>query len=186
MEITASNLFRREIAGEPDLAVGSRILNQPGLFGDDRSEQTSGGEEVSLSAQGKGEIVPDSKLPLQDNSTDPIMNRDSALARLCGDVSLLRDLAELFLADAPALLSETESALSRHDYATLERAAHSLKGLAANFDGALVMAAARELEELARHQHLADAKPVRDRLAYELDRLSSALVELVKSEGEPK
>ncbi len=114
------------------------------------------------------------------------MNRDSALVRLCGDMSLLRDLAELFLADAPVLLKEAESALMRHDSATLERAAHSLKGLAANFDGTLVMTAARELEELARHQDLADAKTVRDRLAYELDRLSSALIELVRSEDQSK
>jgi len=114
------------------------------------------------------------------------MNRDSALARLCGDVSLLRDLAELFLADAPALLKEAESALMHHDFATVERAAHSLKGLAANFDGAWVMTAAKELEELARRQNLTDAKTVRDRLAYELDRLSSALVEVVRSEDQSK
>jgi HPt (histidine-containing phosphotransfer) domain-containing protein len=113
------------------------------------------------------------------------MNRETALARLCGDVSLLRDLAELFLADAPALLKEAESALARHDSATLERAAHSLKGLAANFDGVFVMAAARELEELARHKNLSEAGAVRDRLVHELGRLTSILDDLVQSDGRP-
>lgn len=119
------------------------------------------------------------KSTASDNAGGLIMDRKVALNRLCGDESLLRDLAKLFLTDAPALLEEAGSALAKRDFATLARSAHSLKGLAANFDAHLVMAAAKELEDLGRHEKLGDAAAIHARLRYELDRLMTVLKDLV-------
>ncbi|MGZ3182647.1 MAG: PAS domain S-box protein [Telluria sp.] len=56
-----------------------------------------------------------------------------ALQRLDGDAALFLELAGLFLADGPGMLAELNEALARGDRAASERAAHSLKGVLANF-----------------------------------------------------
>lgn len=121
----------------------------------------------------------------QGPAAAPIINREAALARLCGDESLLRDLAKLFLADAPGLLREAESALADRDAATLQRAVHSLRGLAASFDGLPAMAAARELENLVRHEKLVGAEAALSSLQQEISRLTAILTDIVQ-DGEQR
>src|SRR5207248_10364829 len=61
------------------------------------------------------------------------LDRAAILARVEGDTTLLREVTDLFLEDAPRLLAEIRDAISRKDAKALERAAHALKGSIANF-----------------------------------------------------
>lgn len=96
-------------------------------------------------------------LEVQDGSHDGAkvdaerkLNLEAARRRLGGDEALLRDLAGFFLDDAPLLLEETRSALARNDRMEASRCAHSIKGLAANFDAEEAVAIAQSLETAAR------------------------------------
>jgi HPt (histidine-containing phosphotransfer) domain-containing protein len=72
------------------------------------------------------------------------------LARVGGDRELLAEISRLFVDDAPRHLSKIREALSARDGEALRRAAHGLKGAAANFDAEGVVSAARSLEEIGR------------------------------------
>jgi two-component system sensor histidine kinase/response regulator len=72
------------------------------------------------------------------------------LARVGGDRALLAEISRLFVEDAPRHLQQIREALDASDGESLRRAAHGLKGAAANFDAEGVVNAARALEEIGR------------------------------------
>jgi len=72
------------------------------------------------------------------------------LARVGGDRELLAESSRLFVDDAPRHLDRIRLALDQRDGEALRRAAHGLKGAAANFDAEGVVAAARTLEDIGR------------------------------------
>src|SRR5262249_11865121 len=73
----------------------------------------------------------------------------AALARLQGNWELFRDLAAIFLEQLPADLSRIEQLAAEQRFSELARAAHLLKGQAANFDASELIAAAVALEDAA-------------------------------------
>jgi HPt (histidine-containing phosphotransfer) domain-containing protein len=81
-----------------------------------------------------------------------ICNLRAALERLDGDADLLGMLIAVYLEDSVELETRLRGAVEKQDAATAERAAHSLKGLAANFDGLLAVDAAFTIEEAVRRQ----------------------------------
>ena len=100
------------------------------------------------------------------------------LARVGGDRELLAEISRLFVEDAPRHLEHIRAALDARDGDALRRAAHGLKGAAANFDADAVVAASRTLEEIGRTQpfdadHLSEA--AWQSLADETERLISLL-----------
>jgi signal transduction histidine kinase/CheY-like chemotaxis protein/HPt (histidine-containing phosphotransfer) domain-containing protein len=72
------------------------------------------------------------------------------LARVGGDRALLAEISRLFVDDAPEHLKKIREAIEARDAESLRRAAHGLKGAAANFDAEGVVSAARSLEEIGR------------------------------------
>jgi signal transduction histidine kinase/DNA-binding response OmpR family regulator len=74
------------------------------------------------------------------------------LARVGGDRELLAEISRLFVDDAPRHLHRIRQALDQRDGDALRRAAHGLRGAAANFDADGVVAAARTLEEIGKTQ----------------------------------
>ncbi|MCA9773165.1 MAG: response regulator, partial [Myxococcales bacterium] len=84
----------------------------------------------------------------------PVFDVDDALIRTGGDVELLRELAELFLDEAAELLVSLRDAVDAGDAERVERAAHALKGSAANIGACGVRAAALRLEEIGRGGNL--------------------------------
>jgi HPt (histidine-containing phosphotransfer) domain-containing protein len=70
----------------------------------------------------------------------------ATLERLNGDKELLTALVGFFFEDFPTLLEEVRTAYARRDWPALQRAAHSLKGLSANFGAAPAVAALQKLE----------------------------------------
>lgn len=60
----------------------------------------------------------------------------SALKRLGGDRQLLRELATIFLTDAPLVLDDLKRHIAAQDSAEAAKLAHALKGLVVTFDNA--------------------------------------------------
>jgi two-component system sensor histidine kinase/response regulator len=114
---------------------------------------------------------------LLKNETGILMDLDKALRRLDGDHSLLIDLIGFYLEDYPGLLIKMDEAAGAGDAASLERAAHSLKGLVANFDAMNAKEIAQRMEFSAKDRDIATAseliselKTATAELAAELER----------------
>ena len=68
------------------------------------------------------------------SSTSPIFDKHAALARMAFDQQLFGEMVELLRDDGPQRLRELQAALDEGDLTRVRHAAHSLKGLAANFN----------------------------------------------------
>ena len=85
---------------------------------------------------------------------------DSLMEITGGDPDFLREMIDVFLADAVDLLAAMDEALVRGDTVVLRRAAHSLKSNAATFGATRLTALARQLEELGETAELPSSPPV--------------------------
>jgi HPt (histidine-containing phosphotransfer) domain-containing protein len=97
------------------------------------------------------------------------------LERVGGDRELLAEISRLFVDDAPVHLERIRRALDARDGDALRRAAHGLKGAAANFDADGVVAAARTLEEIGRADQFDDHEAAWNAVARETEHLVSIL-----------
>jgi HPt (histidine-containing phosphotransfer) domain-containing protein len=127
----------------------------------------------------------DTPLPAHNRSQQarPPINLAKALERLDGDENLLKDMAGFFNEDAPELLRKAEQALERGEAQTVQRTAHSLKGLAANFNARQAVDAAFELEQIGESGDLSGAPAAYARLRNEVERVILALTEFVSSDA---
>lgn len=108
-----------------------------------------------------------------DPSSTP-MDVGDALSRLGNDRELLSDIIGIFLEDSPALLEKIRRAVMANDPNALQRAAHSLKGLAATLSAEDVAAASRRLELMGASNGLSDAVAAVTQLETLLSELSAA------------
>jgi two-component system, sensor histidine kinase and response regulator len=99
----------------------------------------------------------------------------TALDSLDGDFELLREVAGIFLAQSPKHMERIRGAISDRDPKILQRAAHALKGSAANLLAQGVVEAASQLEEIARGGSVAGSKEALVSLEEELGKLELAL-----------
>ena len=97
-----------------------------------------------------------------------------------GDVELLREVAEIFKNDGPAMLDAIRTQIAHQDAKGLERAAHALKGSVANFGARGAFESARALEMMGREGNLAGAPETFDALERQIERLIFGLVEFTK------
>ena len=116
-------------------------------------------------------------LSLQASSSvaTPDTSRWSAtLARLQGNWELFRDVANIFLEQLPDDLQRLTQLATQQKFSELVRAAHLLKGQAANFDAHELMQAAENLEDAAEESSAA-------RVAECLPRVQSSAADLQAS-----
>jgi len=104
-----------------------------------------------------------------------VYNRAETLARLGGDEELFRTLAAMFADDSAGYCRALERAMAARDAPTLQREAHTLKGLLATFSDDAGTALARQLEQQAEAGELADAGELTARLVTAVKRLADAL-----------
>lgn len=109
------------------------------------------------------------------SSTAMVFDLDAALVRLDGDVELFGMLVALYQQDSVQLFQQLTEAAARQDLREVQRNAHSLKGLAANFDGLPAMKVAARIETAAREGDLEAASKDISELDAELERLRQAL-----------
>lgn len=115
------------------------------------------------------------KLNESDELPDGGVDLNAALARLDGDGMLLQELVALFLTDAPTLWEQLQQAVTQGDAAEAEHTAHSLKGLAANFNAKRCAYLAGELEVLAERSDFDSANEVLHALGAELQAVYASL-----------
>jgi two-component system, sensor histidine kinase and response regulator len=110
-------------------------------------------------------------------ATSAVLDRDAALFRVGGDVELLREIAGLFAEECPRVIQELHAAQSKGDAPAMGRAAHGLKGSAANFGAGFAVELAVRIEQEALAGRLDKTGP----LVGALERaLSTLLAELQK------
>lgn len=109
------------------------------------------------------------------NRTSETVNLDDILTLIGHDSKLLEDLIGLFRRELPALMRDLGRAIAADDSRKVERIAHSIKGMSANFFAAGAMGAAERLEELGRTGDLSRAKEAFEVLNNEIKLLGAAL-----------
>jgi HPt (histidine-containing phosphotransfer) domain-containing protein len=102
------------------------------------------------------------------------------LSRVEGDRELLSEIVREFLQDYPRLLALARDAIAAADGDVLARAAHTLKGSAANFAAKSVTEAVVDLETIACRRDLSGAEEAYSALEGRLERLARALAALVE------
>lgn len=111
----------------------------------------------------------------------PPLDREAALEKVGGDVSLLGELASLFLGNWESMLAEVREAAARGDGLALERAAHALKGSVGNFAADEAYQAALDVEYYARQGLLAGAAEACGRLERAMVRLRPSIEALLEA-----
>ncbi len=97
------------------------------------------------------------------------------LRRLGGNRALFGDLVRFCLEDAPVVLAALAGALDRRDPPGVERAAHSLKGLVANFGAKDAALWAADLQRLGHEGDLSGATAIYEQLEREVHLLRREL-----------
>ena len=95
-----------------------------------------------------------------------------------GDNELFDCLMECFVEDAPDLVRQLDEALTANNFAEVARFAHSLKGLAANFDAIACCDAAQDVEQLGLSKDVSNSSPKVEHLKEQV----TALLDALKSE----
>jgi len=98
-----------------------------------------------------------------------------ALARLEGDVQLLKEQMQFVLRDASELMNKIRSAVSQRDGKALQSAAHRLRGLVGNFDADQTSKSAADLESRGRDGNFDKAEVICEELQRQVDQLTDAL-----------
>jgi len=99
--------------------------------------------------------------------------------RLRGDTGLLKELADLFVAEQVKIQFSIDDAVARRDAAALQYAAHALKGAVGNFLAKDAFQAAQQLEELGRGGDLSEVDQVRARVDETVRQLKLALAAII-------
>tara|TARA_R110000868_G_scaffold61524_3_gene186975 strand:- start:25481 stop:27619 length:2139 start_codon:yes stop_codon:yes gene_type:complete len=117
------------------------------------------------------------KLP--DEGDNTYINTDLLKRNFLGDMKLFAEVVEMFSEELPDTLHALSSSMESSDFYKLERAAHTLKGLARNFGAMSISETAYTLERLARTHSLEGADDLVKKLTYECNMLD---LELAKSD----
>jgi HPt (histidine-containing phosphotransfer) domain-containing protein len=126
--------------------------------------------------EGTGE-PPSRNAPLDGS----IIDIEAAAEHLGGDYSILGEIAGLCIEEHPKLLEAIRSALDAGDAVQVGSAAHTVKGMLANFSAARAVAAALALERIGKSGDLAEARPALAELEREIDRILPILHDLARS-----
>jgi HPt (histidine-containing phosphotransfer) domain-containing protein len=108
---------------------------------------------------------------------------EAMLDRLGGDPNLLREVARMFLAEAPQVLAQVRAAIAAGDADGLRRAAHTLRGSAGVFAAWNVERLAGQLEEVGSSGRMAEAPAALAALAAELHGFLASLADLLPNCG---
>ena len=83
-------------------------------------------------------------------SSQGAINQSELMARIDNDSELLRELVDIFREDFPRYVENLRCAVREEDMQRTAEAAHSLKGMLANFAATAAAQAAAEIEQIAR------------------------------------
>jgi CheY-like chemotaxis protein/HPt (histidine-containing phosphotransfer) domain-containing protein len=110
--------------------------------------------------------------PVPSGPPEPV---DYAHALATADGWIIETIGQDFLDDCPRQLKEIEAAIETADYATLKRTAHTLRGLAGNFNASRIEQLSRDLEDPQMESDMSKARSVYLELQAEMLALNQAL-----------
>ncbi|MCU7800682.1 MAG: response regulator, partial [gamma proteobacterium symbiont of Lucinoma myriamae] len=102
--------------------------------------------------------------------------QSSALKRMGGETIELIALIELFLEDMPERIQDLQQALEKKEIALIQRAVHTIKGVAANISGLRLQALTIQMDKSAK---AGDIEPVQQQFA-ELITINAQLTQCLK------
>ena len=117
------------------------------------------------------------------------LDSEAGLRRVAGNSQLYGSLLRKLALDKDQTLAQLRQALETGSAQALEHRAHALKGIAANLGLLSVQRCAEQLELLARHNPLADAREALESLATSLTRVCADLLQVLDAPpaaGEPR
>jgi HPt (histidine-containing phosphotransfer) domain-containing protein len=117
-------------------------------------------------------VLKDLSLPAPDT---PVIDESRLLEEFGGDLEILAELRDLFLAHVPPLYAELEQAMDDGNAADLAKHAHTLKGACATYGAPRLAQVCKEIELLARQDDLESAAAYREHLSREYAALSEAI-----------
>ena len=146
-------------------------------------------EMITPESKDEGETMDDSSSKaeagqpeeLYEPATMPVINWQQAMEKSEIPAEALNELGQIFLTEAPRLLSEIREALKDNDAQTLRRAAHTLKSSAALFEAHPAAEAAQKLEMMGKEKKLSEAREALENLDREFERLLPAVVDHIES-----
>ncbi|HEY2251979.1 MAG TPA: Hpt domain-containing protein [Planctomycetaceae bacterium] len=116
-------------------------------------------------------------------TTPQICDLSAALKRMGNNIELLKDLVGFFREDSGGLINNLRHAVAQEDAEAIHHAAHSLRGLIANFSAEAATRVALRLEQLVYSGDMAGVPAELRQLEQELARLDPTLTtELAKLE----
>lgn len=113
--------------------------------------------------------------PALTESAAPTFDQKAALENVGGDISMLREIIDLYLQEYPAWLTAIREGVMNRDHASVSRNAHKLKGAISTFGAAPAIHLAQKLETMAADQNLADAEDMVAQLERAIMELRPAL-----------
>jgi two-component system sensor histidine kinase/response regulator len=138
--------------------------------------------EAAVPRSATGEFpVPASSAPPPAPSLS--FDATEALERVGDDRDLMTQLAAMFQAESPKMLSAVRASLSKRDATALERSAHALKGSVGNFSARTCFELARELERMGREGSIDGAPEKFAQLEREIIVFERDLAAFVKGNG---
>lgn len=135
-----------------------------------RSQNNSGSEESLV-------------LTSKSAEKEPVINMQAALKRTGDDRDILNDMVNYFFDDTSGLIQEVRKHVEAGDAGEAARAAHSLKGLCANFDAHAATQAAQAVETIGLAGDLTGVGDKVTLLEEELEQVSQALREWQEQVG---
>jgi HPt (histidine-containing phosphotransfer) domain-containing protein len=118
--------------------------------------------------------LPVSEAPASDAGVQ-LFDWDKAVEHMEGREELLKELVASFLVECENLKKLIRDAFASQDQVALTRGAHTLKGNASMFQASPTVAAAKQLEMLAKEGRWEEAQDAWSRLQTHVDRLLPAL-----------
>jgi histidine phosphotransfer protein HptB len=119
--------------------------------------------------------------PVKSEHFDP----DALWNRVHGDVTLLRELVDLFAAEVPGMLARIEKAIKHGLPSDLEKASHKIKGSMLQFSAHAAANIALKLEESGRIGSMAGTRNLLQNLRQEISELQQTLRAMVR-DGAPR
>ena len=111
-----------------------------------------------------------------------VFDANAALHQIGGEMDFLVQLLGLFFDEYPAQLKEIQQAVDRGDCETVANVTHKIAGSVGNFGAPMVLAAAQNLEQLARGNRPSALAQACAELSAALEQLSTAVSPLLKVE----
>ncbi len=106
---------------------------------------------------------------------DSVLDLNSAMSNLDGDVELLREIVEIFMETSQDQIQSLRDAIRARDVQKVAIDSHGMKGGASNFCAGAFVASALALEMYAKGGSLEEAEPLLDKMVEHLDELHEVL-----------